>query len=334
MKKDRSLTIKVPVLLLILTLFPFSVYAEVDSGYETANNISGICPTNADMQPDAWGFAACNCTSYVAYRLNLNNVRIDPNDQNSELFDNTWGSSKIHFGYAFEWSGGAAKAGVRKDQYPAVGSVAYWDTDKIAGTGHVAYVQHLFTTPVDGRLVGVGIMEYNWADCPAPKCSPDRKYRYRKLYPGRGVDYTKGSSWPSAFLHFEEKGRDATDTNVTCVSGFDERPNGANRGSFCWKHNGDNAKCENAFAYYYFDYQHCEKYTVSSSYCNAVGTNPGYTAKIGTGFPEPIDSTVKGTDFAVCGAPGSPAHGNSKWVSGRDQKRRAAFLRNMQRVLN
>ena len=297
-----------------LALFLFAqphAYADVDVGYEAANNVPGTCPDHKN-ETDVWGFAACNCTSYVAYRLRLNDVR-----RNGLLFTNTsWG---VQWSDAWKWGDDAKlqTVGVRKDQYPAVGSIAYWSTAKIRGTGHVAYVQHLFTHPDDGRIVGIGIMEYN---------DVSFRYTYRWLGHGRG-------EYPSSFLHFEEKGRDADTTNVTCVSGLSASPPGSHAGSFCWKHNGSDAKCEHASSYSYFDYRSCQKYTVTqqtnpsaSSYCSHVGTNPGYTVHLGNWFPEPIDPTVKGTDFATCDSAGSTSKGNSRVVSGRFPDKRRQFL--------
>lgn len=307
-----------PFLALVATL----VYAAVDQGYENAKRASGqsnpTCPTNHGLT-DVWGFFTCECTSYVAYRLNLNDVR-----HNGVLFKNSW-TSGVTYSNAYNWNNAAATMGIREDQYPAVGSVAHWES--VAGTGHVAYVQHLFTNPADGRLDAIGVMEYNWANAGQ---SPDHQYRYRKIGTGRG----KGSKWPDSFLHFEEKGRDADNTNVTCVAGLDKsayKPSGANAGTFCWKHaSNSNATCSGASAHYYFDYRTCTKHTVSSSYCSGVTSSlPGYTAKIGSGFPRPIDPTVEKTDFAFCDGSTSSAQGTSNLVSGRTPKERTIFWRDI-----
>jgi surface antigen len=278
-------------------------YAEVDAGYEAAKG-GGSCPDEGTYTPphyDPWGFVRCNCTSYVAYRLRLNNVRIDPNNQNSELFDNTWGPNSFYFGYARDWNDGAVTAGIRIDQYPAIGAVAHWE--KVGrGTGHVSYVQRLYTNENDGRLVSFDLVEYNW---PA-----DLKYHSRNVSVGE-------SGQPERFLHFEAMGRDAnipgsdTATNVTCVTGLSVKPSGAHDGAFCWKHSGSDADCGDASAYYYFDYQTCQKYTVSSSYCSSVGSNRGYIAHIGNGFPEPIDPAHRGNGFAACDAFGTVGYGGA-----------------------
>ncbi len=278
-----------------------TVHAAVDNGYETANGVPGTCPINADVLNDVFGgtgngFAACNCTSYTAYRLRLNDVK----DNNGNVFTN-WGwmgNANLHFGNAGHWKDAADTAGIRIDDYPAIGAVAHWE--KAGGTGHVAYVQRLYTNENDGRLVSFDLVEYNW---PA-----DRKYHSRNVSVG-------GPGYPERFLHFEAKGRDAnipgsdTATNVTCVTGLSVKPSGAHDGAFCWKHNGSNANCGSASAYYYFDYQTCRKYEAGSSYCSSVGNNRGYTVHIGSGFPEPIDPAHRGHGFAACGAAGTAAYG-------------------------
>lgn len=66
-----------------ILVFEISVsFAGVDSGYEAT-----ISPKHCSADANTgtlWGFYYCNCTSYVAYRLRLNDVRLD-----GELFDNT-----------------------------------------------------------------------------------------------------------------------------------------------------------------------------------------------------------------------------------------------------
>lgn len=270
----------------MFVFLPLVAHAAVDSGYEADNGVPGICPDHKD-EPDGYGgFGACNCTSYVAYRLRLNDVRLD-----GELFVNwNWGNTSIHWSDAKYWNDGntAGTAGIRIDKYPAVGAVAHWKES--AGTGHVAYVQRLYTSETDGRLTKIDLVEYNW---PA-----DRKYHSRSISVGE-------SGQPERFLHFEEKGRDADNTNVTCVTGLSVKPSGAHDGAFCWKHDGNDADCDDADEYFYFDYQTCQKYTVSSSYCSSVGENRGYIAHIGSGFPEPIDPAHRGHGFAACDSGGS-----------------------------
>lgn len=288
MKVNCSL--KIGGLFVVLPLAFSVAHADVDAGYEAAKRPSGsynpTCPKDYDLS-DSWGFYTCECTSYVAYRLRLNDVRLD-----GELFDDTWGNTHIHWGGGGKWNVQSKldAAGIHQDQYPAVGSVA---NDTVHG--HVAYVQRLWTRASDGRLESIDVMEYNWP--------MDHLYHYRNIKIG-------GSGYPTSFLHFEEKGRDADITNATCVTGI-APPSGSSPGTFCWVHNGSNASCADASAYYYYDYRTCHKYAVSRQKCGDVGTNRGYIAHIDDWFPEPIDPAHRGEGFATCDAGGSAYGGTS-----------------------
>jgi hypothetical protein len=259
---------------------PIVAHAAVDAGYEAAISPKA-CPGSKN-QDASWGFAACNCTSYVAYRLRLNNVYI-----NGALFDDY----HIQWGNGGTWNDSTklSAAGIRQDQYPAVGSVA-----NFTSPGHEAYVQRLWTRVDDGRLEYIDLVEYNWPS--------DFLYHSRHILIG-------GRGYPTSFLHFEEKGNDANTTNATCVTGV-APPSGAHAGQFCWVHNGSDASCGSASAYYYYDYQNCQKYTVNSQYCSGVGgSNRGYIIHIGNWFPEPIDPDHKGKGFATCDVAGGRAYG-------------------------
>lgn len=292
--------------MLLMSVQPM-VYADVDAGYEAAKG-SGQCPANAGVD-GPWGFSLCNCTSYVAYRLRLNNVKRD-----NELFDNTWGNNKIYFGNATNWNNGAILADIREDQYPAVGAVAHWERttektsdDNVTDFGHVAYVQRVYTSEGTGRIVKIDVVEYNWI--------PPHLYSSRTLSAG-------SEKYPTSFLHFEEKGRDANATNATCVAGLSVKPyEDTSEGTFCWVHDGSDVDCNDADEYYYFDYQHCRRYDVSregsytpNQYCSHVGSNRGYIAHIDDWFPEPIDPNHWGEGFAGCDRNGSGGYGGSSNV--------------------
>lgn len=114
--KVRSSLTKWGLLLLLALVAPL-VCAAVDAGYEAAKRPSGEsndqCSSEHHNLADSWGFmiSTCECVSYAAYRLNLNNVR-----RNNVLFGNdAWGT---HFGYAYQWNGAATATGIREDQYP------------------------------------------------------------------------------------------------------------------------------------------------------------------------------------------------------------------------
>ena len=228
-----------------LALLSGNALAELDAGYERTKKVDGSCPSVKD-QTDAWSFAACNCTSYVAYRLNLNGVPFTNTYDGNGKEDgkvSSWSDAK-------NWSSVAAVAGIRVDQYPAVGSVAQWNVDEIeGGHGHVAFVYKI-NVHGDGSLTSIGIAEYNGKG--------DGLYQTRTLTPGE-------DGYPGRFLHFEDKVNDYQ-PKATCVtSGARSLPGGW--GPFCWVHGQYSALCEHATNWYYFDQQNSKFYTLASSSC-------------------------------------------------------------------
>ncbi|QQR77987.1 MAG: CHAP domain-containing protein [Candidatus Moraniibacteriota bacterium] len=223
-------------------MISWNVSAELDSGYEQAKKVSGLCPSNHD-QPDAWNFAVCNCTSYVAYRLNLSGVQ----------FTNQYGGV-AKWGNANLWddSDRAGMVGIRIDQYPAVGSVAQWNSyEPGAGSvGHVAFVYKI-NVHSDGSLASVEIAEYNGKG--------DWLYQTRTLIPGE-------NKYPGRFLHFEDKvGGDIS--RATCITKDARALPGDGYCPFCWVHGQYSALCEHATNWYYFDQKNGKFYTLSSSSC-------------------------------------------------------------------
>ncbi|KAK7186882.1 hypothetical protein DPSP01_007066 [Paraphaeosphaeria sporulosa] len=99
---------------------------------------SGKCNGNGGVDP--WKFYRCQCTSFVAYRLNKAGVK----------FTNNYKGEGWH--NANTWNEAAKKAGVKVNKTPKVGSVAQTDA---GSAGHVAWV-----TKVGKKTVT--IEEYNW----------------------------------------------------------------------------------------------------------------------------------------------------------------------------
>jgi surface antigen len=98
---------------------------------------------------DIWGFCKNNCTSYVAYKLNntfQNDIVVFNNSYN-----NNSGKS-INWHDASNWKAAANAVGIRVDNIPSVGSVAWWD---LGTYGHVAYVESVNSDNT------VNISEYN-----------------------------------------------------------------------------------------------------------------------------------------------------------------------------
>jgi len=104
---------------------------------------AGECPSPSGgaMRVDPWNFFKCECTSYVASKLNRRGVP----------FSNQYKISR--WGNASNWSNAARAAGIPQDDSnvtPRFGDVAWFSS------GHVAYVE---------RVLGNGtidISEYNY----------------------------------------------------------------------------------------------------------------------------------------------------------------------------
>ncbi|KAL2022209.1 hypothetical protein VTK56DRAFT_5819 [Thermocarpiscus australiensis] len=90
---------------------------------------------------DQWNYFKCQCTSFVAWRIN---------DRLGIKFNNQY--KGVNWGNAYTWDDAARATGVKIDTNPVPGSIAQTD----AGSGHVAWV-----AAVNGDTVTVE--EYNYA---------------------------------------------------------------------------------------------------------------------------------------------------------------------------
>ncbi len=108
------------------------------------------CPSSRanydELGADQWYFYPCQCTSYVAWKLNQNGIN----------FDNSY--EGVHWGNAENWDNAADNANISYDNTPRVGDIAVWDpwTGGAYAEGHVAYVESVNS---DGS---VNISEYNF----------------------------------------------------------------------------------------------------------------------------------------------------------------------------
>jgi surface antigen len=106
---------------------------------------SNLANAAQDSIVDPWNFYNRECTSFVAWRLNSTN-KVDN-------FTNQYGGANLWWGNANTWGTSAKAKGIRVDNLPAVGSVA-WST---AGAyGHVAWVAAVLG---NGKIT---IEEYNY----------------------------------------------------------------------------------------------------------------------------------------------------------------------------
>ena len=104
---------------------------------------AGECPSpsGGGLRVDPWNFYKCECTSYVASRLNRRGVP----------FTNQYKSPR--WGNASNWSNAATNAGIPQDDSnvtPKWGDVAWFSS------GHVAYVERVLPNGT------IDISEYNY----------------------------------------------------------------------------------------------------------------------------------------------------------------------------
>ena len=129
---------KLGITIVLLCTFSFNAYAENTYKYKD------VCPNPAggNEYVDDWGFYKCECTSYVAFKLNEAGIP----------FRNHY--KGVHWGYASNWKSAAEGAGVPTYNSPKPGDVAWW-------SGHVAYVERV-DYDSNGNWEKMWISEYNY----------------------------------------------------------------------------------------------------------------------------------------------------------------------------
>ena len=130
-----------------------------------------VCPASGydnvgkPGRPDKWDFFQCECTSYVADKLNEKGVP----------FGNSYKNVKWHD--ASNWVVAAKSVGISVDANPKIGDVAWFSY------GHVAYVDSVDSTG------NVTISEYNYN-------YPKKPYLYNSRSINKGT-----SAYPKHFIH-------------------------------------------------------------------------------------------------------------------------------------
>jgi surface antigen len=125
-----------------------------------------------DSLVDPWRFYNRECTSFVAWRLNSENL---------VAFDDFWRGA--HWGNASNWKNAAQSLSIPVDGTPTRGAVAWWAAGSAGSSrGHVAWVQ----TVGDGAIT---IEEYN--------------YLHAGKYDTRTIS-SSSSLWPSGFIHIQD----------------------------------------------------------------------------------------------------------------------------------
>lgn len=125
--------------------------------------------TNRECLKDLWGMTQGQCTSWVAYRL-YTQLGVPFGER---YLNQDWGNAR-------DWGTTARLAGVRVDDQPAVGSVAWFEGADADSLGHVGYVEEV-------RAGGSVVMsEMNF--------DGHNGFRLRTL--------ARTDGWPSGFIHF------------------------------------------------------------------------------------------------------------------------------------
>ena len=150
--------------MLMLTVVLFSAIYSL--AYEDTYVYKSVCPGGKAVFPedyykkvykdkivideywvDKWGFAQCNCTSYVSNKLNERGV----------YFNN--GYKEVKWGNGGLWDNAASTVNIPYDSFPLPGDVAYWNS--LSQYGHVAWVERVYFDDKD-NIVSVDITEYNF----------------------------------------------------------------------------------------------------------------------------------------------------------------------------
>jgi len=116
-------------------------YTDPDYPYTVSSGCRDVC------YQDDYNFCKNNCTSYVAYMLNLYGV-----DFNNGYLGASWGNGG-------HWDNAARDAGIVVDDHPLPGDVAYWNT--LGGVGHVAWVEKVYFDS-NGNATNIDVTEYNY----------------------------------------------------------------------------------------------------------------------------------------------------------------------------
>ncbi|MEA1048322.1 DUF1566 domain-containing protein [Lamprobacter modestohalophilus] len=178
-----------------------------NDSYDDTYNYSTECPASGHTgRIDSWSFYRCECTSYVADKLNEVGLRGGKEFKNSYGFSGVTNKpsceGKTRWGNASCWDDIAAGLGIPCNDQPQRGSVAWFERP----VGHVAFVE-----TVNGDFIDV--TEYNW-DLDDDG-NPGHDFGMRTLE--RGTD-----AYPDCFIQIPlaETGPPINDTGIDwCADG-------------------------------------------------------------------------------------------------------------------
>jgi|GEM_PF-2539604 len=127
----------------------FGLSPTVFANYSDTYSFRSSCPDSGDDPNPEYGFAYCNCTDYVADRINQ---VFDGMDDDTE-FSNTYLIPR--WGNAGDWKDRADDAGISTNDNPVPGAVAYW-------SGHVAFVEAVYYNETTEEVASIDVSEYNF----------------------------------------------------------------------------------------------------------------------------------------------------------------------------
>ena len=147
---------------------------------------NGVLIKDRNYWVDKWSFAQCNCTSYVAYKLNDPFGIGETDDIYGIPFKNNYlqpsGKAWSHGG---RWGDAARRANIAVDKRPLPGDAVYFTGGSY---GHIAYVEHV-DYDSDMNWERIYISEYNF---PSPGT-----YGTREITPSS----TGFPNKPAGFIH-------------------------------------------------------------------------------------------------------------------------------------
>ncbi len=167
----------------------------------------GECPENGvtyerNRTSDSDNFIRCQCTSYVAHKLNELWNGTNPRFTNQYYGFDRWGNAVNWYNRARSDRAEIGVTGARDNfewderQYNAVfhGDVAYWDTP--VETGHVAFVESATRGPNNRGVGCVTVSEYNGTTA--------TRYNFNERTLCRNADGTFPAGFPRYFLHIDQ----------------------------------------------------------------------------------------------------------------------------------
>lgn len=227
-----------------------------------------------DYWVDRFGFVQCNCTSYVACRLN----EVAPIGFNNNYKKSTWGN-------VGRWDTAADQAHIPRSDQPFPGDVAYWDTESTSATsnGHVAFVEKV-DYDENGKVIKTYISEYNG----------------KKVYDYSERSFTPSDTgWldkPAGYIHFLSHEY----SQLICA------PH-SNGKELCWSIGYGDINCQSGVAHFYNDKAEGAALSAGQNDCFGIsGVNKIVVGGRGGGVPSVISgpgTQMPATEISLPGLP-------------------------------